>query len=94
MANIVHSKKYLTKDLTSFTKAKEISGNNLKALRTLSFFLGECHVERRCYPVKIGILGEKRNLSAPNWSGTFHLLISTLDVLPVSCGRLGSDKAV
>lgn len=31
-------KKYLTKDLASFTKAKEISGNNLKALRTLSFF--------------------------------------------------------
>ena len=38
MANIVHSKKYLTKDLASFTKAKEISGNNLKALRTLSYF--------------------------------------------------------
>ena len=51
MTNIVHSKKYLTKDLASFTKAKEISGNNLKALRTLSFFLGECHVERRCYSV-------------------------------------------
>ena len=94
MANIVHSKKYLTKDLASFTKAKEISGNNLKALRTLSFFWENVMLREDVIQRMIGILGEKRNLSAPNWSGTFHLLISTLDVLPVSNRRLGSDKAV
>lgn len=61
MANIIHSKKYLTMDLASFTKAKEISGNNLKALRTLSFFfLGECHVERRYYSVNDRYTGRKK----------------------------------